>query len=688
MPTNRAIDVAKAVQLQGRAAEAETLYRQLLRKQPDAFEALEGLGVLVFQQGRAQEAATLFARAVAVQPESARLRANLGEALRVLGRLDEAREHLHRAVSVDPTFALAWNSLGLLAFDQRRYDDAEAAYRESIRLRPRFAAAFINLGNTLQVLKRGREAAEALRMALQIEPNNPLALIILGQVLCGLHDPQLWLEAEAVSRRAVAIAPRSPQAISTLGKVLRLQGRLDEATAWDQRLSALNSNRLIARQDQGPASRRQSSDPESAEVHHGRGLAFLEESRLDEAEACFREALRVDPTLAVSWTGLARIQAERGDFEQSCQSSRSALAVCPNLGEAYWRLAVILKGRLPDPEFQAMEALLGDESLSNDARAMLKFGLASVLDGRGLYSQAASQLETANALQSAEKASRGLAYDPDQHSQFIAQMIAAFNSDLLARGRGWVEPDRRPVFVVGLPRSGTTLVEQILASHPKIRGAGELFDAQRIFHMIPQLVGQPVNDPFAALKFLGPESATAAARIYLERLDALATPEVARVVDKMPDNVRLLGLIALLWPGARVIVCGRDPRDIAVSCWQTGFKTNPWSNSWEHIAQRVADYQRIVDHWRQTRPLEWLDVRYEELVADLEGHARLLIDFVGLEWEPACLNFHLTRRIVQTPSLVQVRQPIHSHSVGRWKNYEPSLQPLFSAFERHGVRLE
>ena len=328
-------------------------------------------------------------------------------------------------------------------------------------------------------------------MALGIDPNNPLALISLGQALCELADPELLKEAEAVSRRAVALAPRSPQAINNLGKVLRLQGRLDEAAACEQRLSAPDSRGLIARQDKGPSSRQQPSDPESARGHQRRGLTFLEESQLDKAEAAFREALRLDPTLAISWTSLARIQAERGDFEQSCQSARSALAVSPKLVEAYWRLAITLKGRLPDHEFQAMEELLGDDSLSNDARSMLKFGLAAVLDGRGLYSQAASHLETANALESAEKAARGLFYDPDLHSEFIAQMIAAFNADLFNRGRGWVEPDPRPVFVVGFPRSGTTLVEQILASHPKIHGAGELYDVHRIFDMLPQLVGQP-----------------------------------------------------------------------------------------------------------------------------------------------------------------------------------------------------
>ena len=310
--------------------------------------------------------------------------------------------------------------------------------------------------------------------------------------------------------------------------------------------------------------------------------------------------------------------------------------------------------------------------------AFLRFGLAAVLDERGLYSQAAAHLETANALQSGVLAAQGRSHDPEADSWFVDRMIAAFDAELFARGRGWVDRDPRPVFVVGLQRSGTTLVEQILASHPKIHGAGELRDVGRIFQSLPDLAGLIAGDSFDALRFLGPVSATAAARIYLERLDALAPPSAARVVDKLPDNIRYLGLIALLWPGARVIVCSRDLRDIAVSSWLNGFALT-WSKKWEHIARRFADYQRIVEHWRQTEAVPWLDVRYEDLVGDLEGHARRLIDHVGLEWDPACLEFHSTKRVVRTPSLLQVRQPVHSRSVGRWRNYEPSLEPLFRA---------
>ena len=330
--------------------------------------------------------------------------------------------------------------------------------------------------------------------------------------------------------------------------------------------------------------------------------------------------------------------------------------------------------------------MIGDGSVNEGARAFLHFGLAAFFDDRGLYSQAAAHLEAAHTLHSLVLAAQGRSHDPDADSRFTDQMIAAFDAGFLARCQQWVKPDPRPVFVVGLQRSGTTLVEQILASHPRIHGAGELRDVGQIFEALPQIVGPPSRDSFDALTWLGPGSAGAASNRYLERLDALAPSTAVRVVDKSPDNIRFLGLISVLWPSARVIICDRDLRDVAVSCWLTGFAIL-WSTDWDHIARRFAIYQRILDHWRATKPLEWLEVRYENLVADLEGHARQLIDFVGLEWDPGCVRFQSTRRVVRTPSLVQVREPIHSHSVGRWQRYEASLAPLLRALERHGVEL-
>ncbi len=324
--------------------------------------------------------------------------------------------------------------------------------------------------------------------------------------------------------------------------------------------------------------------------------------------------------------------------------------VRPDLAEGYWRLAINLLGRLPDAEVQAMEALLQDQALSNDDRALLHFALASVMDRRELYSRAAVFHAAANLHQSASKAERAFSYDPDQHARYIDQIIACFNPEFLARGTGWGSSDARPIFVVGFARSGTTLTEQILAAHPRIHGAGELHDLHRLFQALPEVIGAPSASPFDALSLLGPASAQAAARRYLDRLDALAPTTADRVVDKMPDNVNYLGLIALLFPRAKVIMCRRDFRDIALSCWQTGFRPCPWNNDWDHIARRLADYQRILLHWREVQPIPWLDFQYEDVVVDIEHHARRLIEFVGLEWHPACLEFHSNRRVCARPA--------------------------------------
>ncbi len=427
------------------------------------------------------------------------------------------------------------------------------------------------------------------------------------------------------------------------------------------------------------------SNPADAQL--AQGLAHLKQNRQDDAERCFHEALRLAPDLAAAWIGLARVHEERGIFDEACRAARQALAVRPKQAEAYWRLAFILRGRLPDADFQAMRSLVSDPELSADARAILGFGLAAVLDHRGQYGEAAAQLLTANALQSASKASRGLSCDPDRLSSFVENIIASFTPEFLAARSGWGIADARPVFVVGLPRSGTTLTEQVLASHPAVHGAGELSDVHQIWSDLPELVGQPSSSPFTALSRLDRDRAMTAARRYIDRIEALAPAGAARVVDKEPDNFNHLGLIALLWPGARIILCSRDLRDIAVSCWQMGFLVTSWSNDWNHIARRLVDYQRILRHWRSTNPIDWLEVRYEELVTDFEGQARRMIDFLGLDWDPACLEFHSNKRIVRTPSLVQVRQPVHSHSVGRWRNYEAFIQPMFEALKHHGVEL-
>ncbi len=374
-----------------------------------------------------------------------------------------------------------------------------------------------------------------------------------------------------------------------------------------------------------------------------------------------------------------------GEIEASCESARSALAVRPGLAEAHRMLASALEDRLPNSDVAAMWRLVADRNIDPEERSILRFALGGVLDRKGLFAEAAAQFDAANAVQAACKEARGLVFHPESGSEFLRQARAVLTSAFYSYRRGWGDPDRRPVFVVGLPRSGTTLVERLLASHHAIHGAGELREVSRIFRGLPSLVGWPAVHPFEALGRLTPELSRVAAREYLAQLDVIMDPATGRVVDKQPDNINHLGLIAVLWPGARVIHCRRDLRDVAVSCWQSGLAATTWNNDWERMARRFKDYVNLVEFWRETRPIEWLEVAYDDIVGDLEGQARRMVDDLGLEWDRACLAFHERPGVVRTPSLLQVRRPLHPRSVGRWRNYEPFLQPMFRAFERHGL---
>lgn len=689
MATNDPTGAARALQLEGRTAEAEMLFRLALAGRGDDVEALEGLAVLLMRNQRSGEAVELLRRAVAIRPDSHRLHAHLGEALRSVGRLDEALESLRTSTALEPAFAAAWNSLGLLAHARGHHEYAETAFREAIRLGPPTVAGFLNLSNTFLARRRFVEAADVLRRALEIQPRHAVAMTNLGRILGELRDPDRFDEAEALCRQAVELATELPHALNNLGHVLRIRGRHEEASQLFAQVKELAGSRTpggsAAEPDAETDNGSRTSGSSAFSPQHARGLLAWKHGRFDEAEAWFREALRVDPAAVDSWLRLARVQQERGEIEESCRSARSALAVRPGQAEAYRMLAAALEERLPDDDVRAIEGLLDDRRLSAEDRSFLGFALGGVLDRRGCFAEAAARFDAANAAQAHCKESRGLIFNPAASQEFVRRMASVFTTEFLESRRGWCDPDSRPVFIVGLPRSGTTLVEQVLAMHSAVHGAGELQEISRIFRSLPSIAGRPGEDTFTVVASMTPTQWRAAARGYLDYLRAIAGPATARVVDKQPDNVNYLGLIGLFWPGARVIHCRRDLRDVAVSCWQSGLVATSWNNQWESMAQRFSDYTKMVEHWRATRPIAWLEVDYEEMVSDPEGQVRRMIEYLGLEWDPACLEFHGQPRVVRTPSLLQVRKPVYARSVGRWRTYESFIQPMFRAFERQGL---
>jgi tetratricopeptide (TPR) repeat protein len=701
----------------GRLDEAARLYRNVLAGQPDHPDALHLLGVVALQQGDHRRAADHIGRAIARNPGNAAYHTNLGEAYRALGQLDRAADCCRTALRLQPQSAEAANNLGLVLLAEGRTDEAIAQFREALRLKPDYGMACNNLGNALRLRGDLDGALSHFRRATEIDPNLAEAHSNLGQLLLERHQPH---EALAHLRTAVCLRPDLAEARNNLGNALREAGRLaearqsyaealrinphlamtynnmgqalqeenalDDACAWYQRALQLDATSarihcnlasLLAEQEKYDDAltvfhRALELDPTYAEAHCGLGGVRHEQGHFEQAQTHYREALRHKPDLPAAHCALGTVREELGDFKDAESCWRTALRYDSSLAGAYSALATLLRGKLADEDLVAMRQLLADPDLHDGRRGALHFGLAQVLDARGAYHEAAESLRVANALALAGARKRGQGYDPAEHARFVSGMMAVCTPAFFERVRGFGLETERPIFIAGLPRSGTTLTEQILASHSQVFGAGELRFGRDDFEALAAGEDRGLD----ALAYLDQETVRRIGARHLERLCEL-NADRPHMADKMPDNYLYLGLLAVLFPKAKFIHCRRDLRDIAVSCWMTNFRHIRWANDPDHIAGRFAEYRRLMDHWRRVLPVPLLEVDYEQTVADLEGVARRLVDWCGLDWEPGCLKFHEGQRPVRTASVSQVRQPIYKRSVARWKHYEQALGPLF-----------
>jgi tetratricopeptide (TPR) repeat protein len=433
------------------------------------------------------------------------------------------------------------------------------------------------------------------------------------------------------------------------------QGETNKAIAQYKQALALNTN--------------------DAAVHLDLGWLCHEHGQSAEALAHIEAAVRLRPHWGKARVHLATVLEARGENAAALEALREAVARDPDYPDAWAHLAELLRGSLPPDDEEAIRRLLGSP-LPPDKRVHLHFGLGAVHDARGEYAAAADQLRRANRHRHAAMRKLYPHYRPANHRWFVDAMRTTFTARLFARTRGFGRATERPVFIVGLPRSGTTLTEQILASHPDVFGGGEMTVVAQTFDAVPRLMKR-ADLPFACLRDI--DHATVqqlAGRLLDEQAGHNATAR--RFVDKMPDNYLYLGLIAILFPRAKIIHCRRDLRDTALSCWMTNFAHVPWTSDISFIASRFGQYRRLMDHWGKVLPVPVLDVDYEQTVADVEGAARRLVAWCGLEWDPACLEFYKTRRSVATASASQVRRPVYTSSVGRWRKYDPWLKRLFA----------
>jgi tetratricopeptide (TPR) repeat protein len=619
------------------------------RRRAQALEALRQ-GVAFHQTGRIDEAEQLYRQALGFAPSDPSAVHLLGVVALNRGDLTRAAELIRQALRLRPDFADAHLNLGNVLLAGGKQAEAVDCYRRAIALSPGNAMAHSNLARALNEIGQFEPAIESARRAVQLDPAMPAGHINLGAALA---KAQRFAEAETAYLRASMLEPGRAETYRDLGTVLAELERLDEALICHERALTLKPD-----------------DPAS---HCARGRTLAQKRDFASAEGSFRRATELDPASPESWIGLAWSLRHLGRFAEADDCFRQVRTIDPSRMEGYRGLAT------PGPAESDVEQMLrlGAEFERSDApssqRAVAGFALGRLLDSADRYDEAFDRYRAANALVHHANATAGVAFDRAGFHQHVNLLIEHYRPGRFADPIG--DASELPVFIVGMPRSGTTLVEQIAASHSQIFGAGELQDVGRIADALAGLTTRQV----AARQGDAGLAARLADR-HLRRLRELGA-DASRVIDKMPDNVLHLGLIAQLYPGARVIFCTRDPRDIGLSCYFQlfGEGLHPFSYDLADCGRRTAEINRLVAHWRQVLPLRWHEVSYEALVGDLEGESQRLVAFLGLPWEPGCLEFHRTERAVTTMSHWQVRQPIYSRSVGRWRRYRDHLDPLFEA---------
>ncbi len=618
----RTVSAGLAHHQAGRLQRAEVLYRKALEKDPDHADALHLLGVVAYQCGQFGAAIGLIERALPALQELPDAHLNLGNALRSTGRLAEAAESYRRAIALQPDNGMAHSNLARALIDQGLFESGlESAQRATAYL-PEFPGAHANLAAALMGLERCAEAEAPLRKAIAAQPDN-------WELLRGLAEVLIELE------------------------------QFEEAVAACQRAIDLDSSQALS--------------------HHSLASALLRNKDLVGSEASARRALELDSRLTGAWNRLGGVLRIGGRFEEAEACFRRALEIDPDQPEAHRALAHIGQLASDEAQIDRLRTVLHGSDQSVSRRASAGFAAGTLLDHANRYDEAFPCFAEANRLLHGQADEAGNGFDVGELRRAVDQSMGQFDGAQLSSLAGWGNPSDVPVFIVGMPRSGTSLVEQIAASHSRVVGAGEFQDVGRIGHeLLKHNGGKPLAQWDAGL-------ARELADRHVARLRDLG-PGAARVIDKMPDNLFYLGFVSALFPATRVILCQRDPRDTCLSCYFHWFtQPMPWTYDLEHCGLRALEADRMATHWLRELPLEIMVIDYEELVADLEGESRRLIEFLGLDWEPACLDFHRTERPIFTASSWQVRQPLFTHSVGRWRRYESHLGPLLDVLRQGGV---
>ncbi len=674
--------LAFAHQSRGQVAEAEAQYRRFLEYNPGHAVALHHLGLLLQQTGRASAAADTLEEAAVAAPADPSVHNNRGNVLRSLERYPQAVEAYRAALALDPRHLNArFNLAGTL----RALGDVSGAieaYRQLVAAAPDDAVAWDKLGDAYLEEQAAQRALECLEKAVALNPRLASAHCNLGRALTGLGRPE---DAEQSLRRAIEIDPRFPEARFNLGSLLRDQGRLAQASEQIDEAVRLRPDYVKAHYARGLLHwdghrperaiecfrRCLEIDPEFAPAHSQLGVLLLDREGFDAAKDEVEAALRLDPNLALAHNNRGRLHLDAGEIDAATRCFETALALEPDFVDAWFNLSLMRAYCDAHPEMiERLQALLHGKSLPEPARATLHFALGKLRHDRGEYDSAFESYREANRLTREARP-----FDRAELAERVRGLEETCDRAFFERMKGSDVPTTVPVFIVGAPRSGTTLIEQVLSAHPDVHGGGELLFIPKLTELLSRRHRHAGGYP-RCLPVVDKEELRSGARAYLESIRRLDR-EAARITDKLPGNFLHLGLIAILFPRARIIHCRRDAMDVCLSNYLQRFHDGHfYSYDLADLGWFYRQYERLMAHWREVLPVSMFEVHYEDFVRDPEAWSRAMVDYCGLPWDARCLRFDENRRAVHTASNLQIRQPLYRSSVGRWRVYEPHLDEL------------
>ncbi|MBL8271924.1 tetratricopeptide repeat-containing sulfotransferase family protein [Steroidobacter sp.] len=538
------------------------------------------------------------------------------------------------------------------AFARHKSGDVQFAYRvyrEVLDQQPNHATALHYLGLLAQQTGRTSEARDLLQRSIEIEPNDPRAHNHLGQILFALNRRN---EAIASFEHALALDPAHTDAMNNLANVIKTRD-LARAIRLYRRVLELR--------------------PDTSHAAYNLANALQSNDEYGEAQQLFERALELDQDNHLAHHNLGVLLEQQGHFDTATAHYLAARRINPKYARSLARLLSLRSYEPDEHSVRDAEAMLTSPRTAQPDQVRLHGGLGKHYERHADYGKAFEHFTAANTLSAAQSAS----FDIARVRTFFDRIIGTFTQAYFEAARPPGHTTAQPIFIVGLPRSGTTLVEQILGSHPAVLTTGELPAISRIVRNMWPPYPEPVATAEATM-------IDEWANEYVRELHTVAAghsnltaDSAVRITDKFPLNFVHLGLIAALFPNARIVHCRRHPLDTGLSCYTERFGLeDDFTTDLRHFGEYFLEHERLMNHWRQVLPIPILEVRYEELVANTEECSRALVAHCGLEWDAACLAFQQHERIIQTPSRWQARQAIYRTSVGRWRNYEKQLAPL------------